>query len=168
MGRTRTSSTSAGRCSGALASARERVHIITPYFLPDTALITALNVAAMRGVKVDILLPARGNLPLVQWASMAQLWQVMRPGCRVFLTSPPFDHAKLMVVDGVWSLIGSANWDPRSLAAQLRVRRGVLRRGARRAAGGGGARAHLPRRLLTLEQVDGGRCPSAYGTGWRG
>jgi cardiolipin synthase len=100
---------------GALASARERVHIITPYFLPDMALVTALNVAAMRGVKVDILLPQRGNLPLVQWASMAQLWQVMRPGCRVFLTAPPFDHAKLMVVDGVWSLLGSANWDPRSL-----------------------------------------------------
>ncbi|MDY7225981.1 cardiolipin synthase [Hyalangium rubrum] len=100
---------------GALASARERVRIITPYFLPDTALVTALNVAAMRGVQVDILLPARGNVPLVQWASRAQLWQVMRPGCRIFFTAPPFDHAKLMVVDGMWSLIGSANWDPRSL-----------------------------------------------------
>jgi cardiolipin synthase A/B len=100
---------------GALASARDRVRIITPYFLPDAGLITALNVAALRGVKVDILLPERGNLPIVQWACTAQLWQVMRPGCRVFLTPPPFDHAKLMVVDGVWSLIGSANWDPRSL-----------------------------------------------------
>ncbi len=100
---------------GALASARQSVRIITPYFLPDAALITTLNVAAMRGVKVDILLPEHGNLPVVQWASTAQLWQVMRPGCRVFLTPPPFDHSKLMVVDGVWSLIGSANWDPRSL-----------------------------------------------------
>ncbi|WP_224363517.1 cardiolipin synthase [Hyalangium versicolor] len=100
---------------GALASARDSVRIITPYFLPDQGLITALNVAALRGVRVDLLLPERGNLPFVQWASMAQLWQVMKPGCRVFLTAPPFDHAKLMVVDGMWSLIGSANWDPRSL-----------------------------------------------------
>jgi cardiolipin synthase len=100
---------------GALASARDTVRILTPYFLPDQGLITALNVATLRGVKVDLLLPERGNLPFVQWASAAQLWQVMRPGCRVFLTAPPFDHAKLMVVDGVWSLIGSANWDPRSL-----------------------------------------------------
>src|SRR5690606_12067076 len=44
-----------------------------------------------------------------------QLWQVIRPGCRVLFSPPPFDHAKLMVVDGQWSLIGSANWDPRSL-----------------------------------------------------
>jgi len=100
---------------GALATARESVRIITPYFLPDAALITALNVAALRGVRVDVVLPEKGNLPVVQWASTAQLWQVLGPGCRVFLSAPPFDHTKLMVVDGEWGLIGSANWDPRSL-----------------------------------------------------
>jgi cardiolipin synthase len=51
----------------------------------------------------------------VQWAQTAQLWQVLERGCRVWLTPPPFDHTKLMVVDGTWSLLGSANWDPRSL-----------------------------------------------------
>ena len=88
---------------------------MTPYFLPDAGLITALDVAVMRGVEVDVVLPERGNLPLVQWAQTAQLWQVLERGCRVWLTPPPFDHTKLMVVDGVWSLLGSANWDPRSL-----------------------------------------------------
>ncbi|MFE8604977.1 phospholipase D-like domain-containing protein [Archangium violaceum] len=100
---------------GALACARSTVRIVTPYFLPEAALVTALNVAAMRGVRVDLVLPEKLNLPVVQWASIAQLWQVMRPHSRVFLTAPPFDHTKLMVVDGVWSLLGSANWDPRSL-----------------------------------------------------
>jgi cardiolipin synthase len=100
---------------GALSAARESVRILTPYFLPDAALITALSVAALRGVRVDILLPEKGNLPVVQWASTAQLWQVLKPGCRVFLTARPFDHSKLMVVDGAWCLIGSSNWDPRSL-----------------------------------------------------
>jgi cardiolipin synthase A/B len=100
---------------GALACARSTVRIVTPYFLPDAALVTALNVAALRGVRVDLVLPEKLNLPVVQWASIAQLWQVMRPSSRVFLTAPPFDHTKLMVVDGVWSLMGSANWDPRSL-----------------------------------------------------
>ena len=100
---------------GALACARSTVRIVTPYFLPDSALVTALNVAALRGVRVDVVLPEKLNLPVVQWASIAQLWQVMRPNSRVFLTAPPFDHTKLMVVDGVWSLVGSANWDPRSL-----------------------------------------------------
>ena len=100
---------------GVLSVARNCVRILTPYFLPDAALITALNVAAMRGVEVDILIPSRGNLTLVQWASTAQLWQVLERGCRIWLTPPPFDHAKLMVVDRLWTLLGSGNWDPRSL-----------------------------------------------------
>ena len=100
---------------GAVGCARRSVEIVTPYFLPDQPLITALNVAAMRGVSVHIILPEKGNLALVQWASTAQLWQVLQRGCRVWLTPPPFDHTKLMTVDGAWSLIGSANWDPRSL-----------------------------------------------------
>jgi cardiolipin synthase len=69
----------------------------------------------MRGVVVDVILPQHNNLSLVQWASTAQLWQLLERGCRVWLSPPPFDHSKLMVVDGLWSLVGSANWDPRSL-----------------------------------------------------
>ena len=45
---------------------------------------------------------------------MAQIWQVLEYGCRVWMTPPPFSHTKLMVVDGVWTLLGSSNWDPRS------------------------------------------------------
>ncbi len=100
---------------GALSQATRSVRIITPYFLPDPPLIDALRVAAMRGVRVEIVLPERGNLLLVQWAAAAQLGQVVYGGCRVYLSPPPFDHSKLCVVDGAWSLIGSANWDPRSL-----------------------------------------------------
>jgi len=100
---------------GALASARYSVRIVTPYFLPDQTLVSALTLAAVRGVQVDILLPSINNLPLVHWASRAMWWQVLEHGCRIWLTAPPFDHSKLMVVDGCWSLLGSANWDPRSL-----------------------------------------------------
>lgn len=99
----------------ALAVARRSVRVATPYFLPEPALISALNVAALRGVAVDILLPEKNNLPAVQWASRAHWWQVLERGCRLWLTPPPFDHSKLMVVDEAWLLVGSANWDPRSL-----------------------------------------------------
>jgi cardiolipin synthase len=99
----------------ALAEAQTSVLILTPYFLPDNALITALNLAALRGVRVDIVLPAQNNLPPVHWASRALWWQVLERGCHVWLTPPPFDHSKLMVVDGHWVLLGSANWDARSL-----------------------------------------------------
>lgn len=100
---------------GALSSAQRSVRIITPYFLPEQPMIAALGVAALRGVEVDIVLPEHGNILPVQWAAAAQLWQVLRPGCRVHLTPPPFDHSKLMVVDQSWVLFGSSNWDPRSL-----------------------------------------------------
>jgi cardiolipin synthase len=42
-------------------------------------------------------------------------WQVLEHGCKIWLTPPPFDHSKLMLVDGCWALLGSANWDARSL-----------------------------------------------------
>lgn len=100
---------------GAIASARESIAIVTPYFIPDVAVLTALSVAAMRGVRVDIVLPDQGNIALAQWASRAMLWQLLKPGCRVHLTPPPFDHAKLFVIDRSWALVGTSNWDPRSL-----------------------------------------------------
>ncbi len=106
---------------GALATARRRVRVITPYFLPDTDLVTALDVTAMRGVDVQVLVPEVSNLPLVGWASTAHLHFVVRHGCRVWATPPPFDHSKLMVVDGQWALVGSANWDPRSLRLNFEI-----------------------------------------------
>jgi len=100
---------------GALAAAQKSVRIMTPYFLPDDAVCQALDVAAMSGVTVDIVLPDQNNLALVSWASTALLWQVLGRGCNVWMSPPPFDHTKLMVVDGSWAMFGSGNWDDRSM-----------------------------------------------------
>ncbi|WP_435005459.1 phospholipase D-like domain-containing protein [Tundrisphaera lichenicola] len=99
---------------GALACARSSVSIVTPYFLPELVLISALTIAAMRGVRVDIILPRENNQPVVKWASTGILAQVLERGCRVWYSPPPFDHSKLMIVDEVWVFFGSGNWDPRS------------------------------------------------------
>ncbi|MCM2314938.1 MAG: phospholipase D-like domain-containing protein [Thermoanaerobaculia bacterium] len=99
---------------GAIASARTSIRVVTPYFLPDAALIAALSVAALRGVSVEIVVPERPDHMVVKWASDALLWQVLERGCRVWVTSRPFDHSKLLTVDGSWTFFGSANWDPRS------------------------------------------------------
>jgi cardiolipin synthase len=99
----------------AVTEAQTSIQIITPYFLPDNTLVTALNLAALRGVRVDIILPAKNNLPFMHWASRALWWQVLERGCHVWLTPPPFDHSKLIIVDNHWVLFGSANWDARSL-----------------------------------------------------
>lgn len=102
--------------SGAISLARSHVRIMTPYFLPDATLQDALATAALRGVQVDVILPEENNLPVVTWACEAQLAHMLRWGVNIWLAPPPFDHSKLLTVDGEWSLIGSANWDPRSLS----------------------------------------------------
>jgi cardiolipin synthase A/B len=100
---------------GALNVARQSIGIWTPYFVPDQAIIAALNAAALRGVTVDILLPARSDHRIVDWAAAAHFWQVLEHGCRIWTQTGPFDHTKLLIVDREWACFGSANWDARSL-----------------------------------------------------
>ena len=98
-----------------LRAAKRHVRIVTPYFLPDQALLTALNAVTLAGVRLDIVLPETSNLRIVGWAMRARLAQVMEYGARIWLSPAPFDHTKLMLVDDGWALFGSGNWDPRSL-----------------------------------------------------
>ena len=100
---------------GALSCARKKVTIVTPYFIPDRPLIAALVTAALRGVEITLVLPEVNNLPYVQWASRSYLWELLQQGVRIYSQPSPFVHTKFMVVDRSWSLIGSANLDPRSL-----------------------------------------------------
>jgi cardiolipin synthase len=99
----------------ALSVAEKKVDIVTPYFLPDESVINALNVSAMRGVRIRIVIPRVNNIAMVGWASSDPLRHVLERGCEVYRTPPPFDHSKIMLVDDEWTLIGSSNWDPRSL-----------------------------------------------------
>ena len=98
----------------AIACARRSIRVVTPYFLPPDLLTTALGLAAMRGVTVDIVVPENRTMRVLDWARRAPLRVLLEAGCRVWLMPPPFDHSKLMTIDDAWSLIGSANWDIRS------------------------------------------------------
>jgi cardiolipin synthase len=98
----------------AISCARQSIRIVTPYFLPPDVLTTALGLAAMRGLTVDIVMPEHSNHAVLDWARRVPLRVMMDAGCRVWLRPPPFDHSKLMTIDDTWSMIGSANWDTRS------------------------------------------------------
>jgi cardiolipin synthase A/B len=99
----------------AISCARSTIRLMTPYFLADDRLMTALALAAMRGIAVEIVTPEVNDHRLVDWALRANVGPVLKDGARVWLCPPPFRHSKMMVVDSAWSLIGSSNWDVRSL-----------------------------------------------------
>src|SRR5699024_8871774 len=99
----------------AAAAARSRILIMTPYFLPSDRLVGVLQAAALRGIEVVIVLPARNNLPYVGWAAHHGLAELLKRGVKVFYQPPPFAHTKLFVVDDEYALVGSPNIDPRSL-----------------------------------------------------
>lgn len=99
----------------AIGAARRSVRIVTPYFLPDESLMEALIVAQMRGVRVDVVMPKKNNLPYVAWAALGQMEPLLRHHVNIWFTEGPFDHSKVTVVDRAWVLLGSPNWDPRSL-----------------------------------------------------
>ena len=94
--------------------ARRRIALVTPYFVPDAALLMALCLAARRGVAVDLLLPAKSNHPLSDIARGRALRQLAHAGARIWL-APQMLHAKLAVIDEQLALAGSANLDSRSL-----------------------------------------------------
>lgn len=106
---------------GAVSAARKSVRIMTPYFLPPRPLIAALQSAALRGVDVTVILPEKSNLPFVQWATENMLWEPLQRGVRICYQPPPFAHSKLFIVDDIYSQIGSANIDPRSLRLNFEI-----------------------------------------------
>lgn len=99
----------------ALSQARSRIRIVSPYFLPDQRLQFAMAEARLRGVVVEIVIPEISDFHFMDWAMRAHLR--FNPGLppAVYLNPPPFCHAKLMTLDQEWCLIGSSNWDTRSL-----------------------------------------------------
>lgn len=99
----------------AISQARRRVSIMTPYFLPPRELIGEMNTAALRGVDVSVILPAKTDNRIVHYATQNMLWELLQYGVRVFYQPPPFAHTKLFFVDHDYSLVGSSNLDPRSL-----------------------------------------------------
>ncbi|MCW5660027.1 MAG: hypothetical protein KIT60_20185 [Burkholderiaceae bacterium] len=117
-----TSAPSAGKATRArmlfqvlLASARRSISIASPYFLPDRSVLRELGAAVQRGVNVRIIVPGvLNNHPIARRASRRRYGALLRAGVQLHEYQPAMMHAKIMVVDQVWSVVGSTNFDNRS------------------------------------------------------
>jgi cardiolipin synthase len=105
----------------ALGSARSRAWIQTPYLVPDESLESALRVAVLRGVDVQVIVPREGDSRIVSAASRTYCEALSRAGVHVFEYGPPMLHAKTMVIDDTVAVVGTANMDNRSFRLNFEV-----------------------------------------------
>lgn len=96
-------------------SARQRLWLTTPYFVPPIGIQRALIHAARHGADVRVLVPRRSDVALAQWASRAAYAALLARGVRIFEYLPRMLHAKTAVIDDRWTMVGTANLDYRSL-----------------------------------------------------
>jgi len=97
-----------------IASARERVWLTSAYFVPETATAQALAASALRGVDVRVLVPRRLDVPILGAAARSYYPALLEAGVRIYEYLPRMLHAKTLVVDSSWGIVGSANVDVRS------------------------------------------------------
>lgn len=105
----------------AISKAKDHIYISTPYFIPNAALLTAMKVAALSGVKVKLIIPLRSDSRLVYWATRSYVPELLDAGVEVYMYNAGFNHSKLLVIDGEFSSVGSANMDIRSFEDNFEV-----------------------------------------------
>ncbi len=105
----------------AITTASEYVYISTPYFIPNESISTALKTAAMSGIDVRIMLPGKSDSRILLRASYSYIEEFLEAGVRFYLYQKGFNHGKLMMVDGVFASVGTANLDIRSFDQNFEV-----------------------------------------------
>ncbi len=99
----------------AITLARKQILAVTPYFVPPADILRALRSAALRGLDVRLIVPKENNHRYAAYATEALYEELLLAGVKIFERRPPFMHAKALIIDGEFSLVGTANLDERSL-----------------------------------------------------
>jgi cardiolipin synthase len=105
----------------AMAGATHTIRIITPYFVPGPRIIRTLLRAAARGVQVQLILPEQNDVPLVRLVSRSYYAPLLKAGVAIFEREGTVLHAKVMLIDDCWAVVGSANLDQRSFHRNFEV-----------------------------------------------
>ena len=110
-----------------LASAQKSIHITTPYFLPDRYARAELIRAVERGVEVKVIVPGKHSDHLLTRRSSRRLFgKLLRAGAKIYEYKPSMLHTKALLVDGMWSVVGSTNFDHRSFGINDEVNLAVF------------------------------------------
>ncbi|MDQ0339057.1 cardiolipin synthase [Caldalkalibacillus uzonensis] len=104
-----------------ITSAKEKVYISSPYFIPDEDILSALKVAALSGVQVKLILPSKPDHKIVFWATRSYFTELLEAGVEIYLYQKGFMHSKVVIVDEELASIGSANMDMRSFHLNFEV-----------------------------------------------
>ena len=105
----------------AITSARENIYITSPYFMPNSQILTALTTAARSGVDVKIIIPKKSDSWPAQYATDSYIEELEQSGVQMYRYNKGFVHAKTLVIDDVFSSIGTANMDYRSFALNFEI-----------------------------------------------
>lgn len=105
----------------AITTAKNYIYISTPYFIPNESILTALRTTALSGVDVKIILPCKSDSVMVYWSSMSFIQNLLEAGIKVYFYQAGFPHSKLLMVDDVFSSVGTANLDYRSFDHNFEV-----------------------------------------------
>lgn len=105
----------------AINSARERLWIVSPYFVPDEQLMSALQLAGLRGVDVRLLIPENPDQQMVYYSSFSYLEDAEKAGVKIYRYQKGFLHQKVMLVDDKFSSIGTVNFDNRSMRLNFEI-----------------------------------------------
>ena len=104
-----------------IMSAKHRVIIQTPYFIPDSSFMDACKMALLAGIQMDIMIPGKPDHPFVMWASLSFLGELLDYGANVYMYDDGFLHAKTLVVDDEIATVGTTNLDARSFRLNFEV-----------------------------------------------
>jgi cardiolipin synthase len=105
----------------AIASATEYVYISTPYLMPTSDIVTALKTSALGGIDVRIIVPGLSDAITPKWGTNSYIEELLEAGVKVYFYRAGFTHSKIIVADGVFSSVGTANLDFRSLETNFEV-----------------------------------------------
>lgn len=105
----------------AISCAKKHIYIASPYFSPSESILTAIKVASLSGIEINIMIPIKPDSRIVYWATRSYITELLEAGVNIFMYRGGFNHSKIITIDSEFSAVGSANMDIRSFEDNFEI-----------------------------------------------